>query len=217
MIQVGLMRHYDPQHVAVREAVESGAIGQPLLLRGWHRNPPDVTPPSSSDILIQAAVHDLYSARWLLGQEVSEVHVRGVMIEPDRSDQLDLQLITMSMSDGALAVLEVNKNARSGYEVGVEITGSAGIVSTAPHHTPVVRSEGELRQRVEPDWLERFGTAYRLEAEAWVLAAASGTATGPDAADGCVTLAAALAAVESLRSGRPVPISLPELPPAPSG
>jgi myo-inositol 2-dehydrogenase/D-chiro-inositol 1-dehydrogenase len=38
LVQVGFMRRYDPQHVAVKEAVASGAVGTPVLFRGWHRN-----------------------------------------------------------------------------------------------------------------------------------------------------------------------------------
>jgi predicted dehydrogenase len=31
------MRRYDPQHVAVEEAVKSGAFGKPVVFKGWHR------------------------------------------------------------------------------------------------------------------------------------------------------------------------------------
>lgn len=212
LLQVGLMRHYDPQHVAVKSALDAGAVGLPLMFRGWHRNPPEPAPPTSTEVLVNSAVHDLYSARWLLGQEVREVSVRGTTIDPRRTDQLDLQLVTMVMSDGALATIEVNKNSGFGYEVGVEITGSQGMVSTPPHHTPVVRREGGIRQRVEPDWLERFTVAYVREVRAWTDAAVIGRAEGPSAWDGYLTLAAALAGAASIDRGTPVPVPIPERP-----
>ena len=38
LVQVGFMRRYDPQHVDVKNVAASGAIGQPVLFKGWHRN-----------------------------------------------------------------------------------------------------------------------------------------------------------------------------------
>ena len=36
-MQVGFMRRHDPQHVAVKETVKSGAFGKPVVFKGWHR------------------------------------------------------------------------------------------------------------------------------------------------------------------------------------
>ena len=36
LVQVGLMRTFDPQHTALRRAIDAGEIGRPLLLRGIH-------------------------------------------------------------------------------------------------------------------------------------------------------------------------------------
>ncbi|NOY56510.1 MAG: Gfo/Idh/MocA family oxidoreductase [Actinobacteria bacterium] len=212
LLQVGLMRHYDPQHVAVKQAIDRGEIGRPLMFRGWHRNPPEATPPTSKEVLVNSAVHDLYSARWLLGDEISEVYVRGTTINPERSDQLDLQLITMAMAGGAIASIEVNKDSGFGYEVGVEISGSHGMVTTAPHHTPVVRQEGHMRQSVEPDWLERFVVAYIREVQAWSMSVLEDRPEGPTAWDGYLTLAAALAGAKSIEKGTPVRVDQPARP-----
>lgn len=212
LLQVGLMRHYDPQHVAVKDALDAGAVGRPLMFRGWHRNPPEATRPTSAEILINSAVHDIYSARWLLGQEVAEIYVQGTTIDPKRTDQLDLQLVSMAMNGGALAIIEVNKDSGFGYEVGVEVTGSKGIVSTPPHHSPIIRYDGEMRQRVEPDWLRRFAIAYVREVQAWTTAVAARRAKGPSAWDGYLTLAAALAGAESIKRGAPVEVEIPDQP-----
>ncbi|GBD84320.1 inositol 2-dehydrogenase/D-chiro-inositol 3-dehydrogenase [bacterium BMS3Abin02] len=212
LLQVGLMRRYDPQHVAVKEAIDRGEIGRPLMFRGWHRNPPEATPPTSKEVLVNSAVHDLYSARWLLEDEISEIYVRGTTINPERSDQLDLQLITMAMAGGAIASIEVNKDSGFGYEVGVEISGSHGMVTTAPHDTPVVRQDGHIRQSVEPDWLERFAVAYVREVQAWSTAVLEDRPEGPTAWDGYLTLAAALTGATSIQTGVPVKVDRPARP-----
>ncbi len=212
LLQVGLMRHYDPQHVAVRDALQRGDIGRPLMFRGWHRNPPEAHPPSSEEVLVNSAVHDIYSARWLLNDDIKEVFVRGTTINPERTDQFDLQLLTMVMAGGAIAMVEVNKDSGFGYEVGVEISGSHGMVTTAPHHTPVIRQDLAMRQEVEPDWLARFAVAYIIEAQAWVASVRNQRPEGPTAWDGFMTLGAALAGAESIKTGKPVSIDIPERP-----
>jgi myo-inositol 2-dehydrogenase/D-chiro-inositol 1-dehydrogenase len=213
LLQVGLMRHYDPQHVAVRDALRRGDIGRPLMFRGWHRNPPEARPPTSEEVLVNAAVHDIYSTRWLLNDEISEVFVRGTTIHPERTDQLDLQVVTMVMTGGAIAWVEVNKDSGFGYEVGVEISGSHGMVTTAPHHTPVVRQDGAMSQSVEIDWLERFAEAYIIQVRAWVASVINVRPEGPTAWDGYLTLGAALAGVKSLETGAPVTFDTPARPP----
>jgi myo-inositol 2-dehydrogenase/D-chiro-inositol 1-dehydrogenase len=212
LLQVGLMRHYDPQHVAVRDALRRGDIGRPLMFRGWHRNPPEARPPTSEEVLVNAAVHDIYSTRWLLNDEISEVFVRGTTIHPERTDQLDLQAVTMVMTGGAIAWVEVNKDSGFGYEVGVEISGSHGMVTTAPHHTPVVRQDGAMSQSVEIDWLERFAEAYIIQVRAWVASVINVRPEGPTAWDGYLTLGAALAGVKSLETGAPVTFDTPVRP-----
>jgi myo-inositol 2-dehydrogenase/D-chiro-inositol 1-dehydrogenase len=210
LLQVGFVRHYDADHLAVRDAVRGGAIGRPLLFRGWHRNPPEATPPSSVEVVVGSAIHDLDSARWFLSQEIIEVNARGTVIHPDITDQLHLQIITLVMSGGGLGVIEVNKDAALGYEVGVEIIGSAGLVSSLPHEIPEAKGDGQGAQA--PDWSAWFADAYLAEIQAWSRSAAKGTAEGPSAWDGYRSLAAATAAVESLQRGVPVTIDDPPIP-----
>lgn len=208
LLQVGFVRHYDADHLALHDAVRGGAIGRPLLFRGWHRNPPDSPPPSSVEVLVGAAIHDLDSARWLLSQEIIEVTARGTVVHPEMTDQLHLQIITLVMSGGGLGVIEVNKDAALGYEVGVEIVGSAGLVSTPPHQNLKAKGQGVGDQSAE--WSAWFADAYVAEVQAWSRSAAQGTADGPSAWDGYRSLAAARAAVESLQRG--VPVTIDDLP-----
>jgi myo-inositol 2-dehydrogenase/D-chiro-inositol 1-dehydrogenase len=212
LLQVGLMRHYDPQHVAVKETLDNGDIGRPLMFRGWHRNPPEARPPTSEEVLVNSAVHDIYSTRWLLNDEIAEIFVRGTTINPERTDQFDLQLVTMVTAGGAIAIVEVNKDSGFGYEVGVEISGSHGMVTTAPHHTPVVRQDGNMSQVVEPDWLARFAIAYVIEVQAWTASILNERPEGPTAWDGYLTLGAALAGAKSIETGSAVKVDIPDRP-----
>ena len=80
---------------------------------------------------------------------------------------------------GGLASIEVNLASNYGYEVIVEVSGEAGTLRTPSISSPILRKGGGASRAVEPDWLERFEMAYRIEAEAWVRAAREGGATGP--------------------------------------
>jgi myo-inositol 2-dehydrogenase/D-chiro-inositol 1-dehydrogenase len=214
LVQVGFMRRYDPQHVAVKRAVESGAIGRPVLFKGWHRNVGGESSVQSESVVIGSAIHDLDSARWLTGQEIEDVFVRGVCTEPISSPGAwDLQVIQMTMSGGCLATIEVYVNARYGYDVGVEIVGDQGTAQTTPSARAVVRRNLAQAQAVERDWLERFDTAYISELQNWSDTLRRGDPpSGPSAWDGYTSLLAAEACIKSIRSGQVERLPLQESP-----
>ena len=204
LVQVGFMRRYDPQHVAVKEAVESGAVGAPVLFKGWHRNVGFGQDKGSESVVINATIHDLDSTRWFLGQEIEEVYVRGVNTEPELGeDVLDLQLIQLTTTGGCMGTIETYVASRYGYEVGVEVVGERGTVQIAPLAGAVVRRDRAASQRIEDDWLDRFHTAYVIEVQEWIESLVNGAPAGPDAWDGYASLVVADACIASLRSGTP--------------
>ena len=211
LVQVGFMRRYDPQHVAVAEAVASGAVGRPFLFKGTHRNLSAASGATSESILFNSAVHDLDSARWLLGAEIEDVYVRGADTA-GTGEALDLQVIQLGMGGGRLATVEVYVNAGYGYEVDAEVVGDEGTVSIAPADAPVLRSGLNAGRSVEKDWLERFPEAYVLEMQRWIEDLHAGDMTGPDAWDGYMALLAVEACVASVESGVTERLRAPEIP-----
>ena len=212
LVQVGFMRRYDPQHVDVKNVTLSGAIGRPVLFKGWHRNvriPPGADSPW---VVINAAIHDLDSARWMLDAEVEEVFVRGLNTTGSGEGEFDLQLIQLTFADGRLATIEVNVDARFGYEVGVELVGAYGTAHTAPPSGAVVRLDRAFSQRVDGDWLGRFEPAYTIELQEWVGSIAEGRPPTPDSWDGYASLVVAGACIASIRSESPEVVAVPEKP-----
>src|ERR687898_3527159 len=61
LVQVGFMRRYDPQHVAVKEAVASGSIGEPMLFKGWDRNLDQEPGLASEGGVIKSTLHQPHS------------------------------------------------------------------------------------------------------------------------------------------------------------
>src|SRR5215218_8442603 len=161
LVQVGFMRRYDPQHVAVKEAVDTGTVGAPVVFKGWHRNA-DLDPGIDSEwVVINAMIHDIDSARWFIEEEIEEVYVRGKNTAPKLGKAVwDVQLVQFSTTGGRMGSIETNVVSHYGYEVGVEVVCERGIVRTEMPAGAVVRRDYAASQRIEDGWLDRFHTAY---------------------------------------------------------
>ena len=213
VVQVGFMRRYDPRHLDVKSAIDSGDIGQPVLFKGAHRNAGALPGTSSESILVNSAIHDLDSARWMLGQEIEEVYVHGTNTGAAADGEvLDLQVIQLKLGGGCLANIEVYVNAGYGYEVDLEVVGDAGTIHVAPANAPQLRKQRYAGHSVEGDWLERFPAAYVLEMRRWTEDLHSGKLTGPDAWDGYISLLAVETCISSLQSGSKEPFKRPQRP-----
>ncbi len=207
LIQLGFMRVYDPAHRALQAALTEGRLGRPLLFRGLHTNLATGHPRSAADVIINSAVHDFHSARWLMADEVASVQAQHVPARPDQPDSCRLLLVQLRFAGGALGSVEVNAASGYGYEVEVALTCEHGMASTGPQPEPWLRSAGQQGQAVPPDWLVRFEQAYVLELQDWIRSLRAGQAHGPSAWDGYISLAIAEAARHSLASGQPTGIT----------
>jgi myo-inositol 2-dehydrogenase/D-chiro-inositol 1-dehydrogenase len=213
LVQVGFMRRYDPQHVAVKAAVTSGSIGEPRLFKGWHRNLDQEPGLDSAAVVTTSTIHDLDSARWFLGEEIEEVYALGVNTAPKLGeDVLNLQLIQFSTTGGRLGTIETNVVSGYGYEVGAELVGELGTVQIAPPSGAVVRRERTVYQSVEEDWLQRFHEAYVIELRSWIEALQISNPAGPDAWDGYASLVVADACIASLHTGSPQKVPVLQAP-----
>src|SRR3954470_14373722 len=63
LVQVGFMRRFDPAYRALKEIVDSGAIGTPLLFHSAHRNPSVPSHYTANMAINDTAVHDIDVAR----------------------------------------------------------------------------------------------------------------------------------------------------------
>ena len=214
LIAVGFMRRFDLQHMAVKQAVDAGAIGRPILFKGVHRNP--MVPPHLPGpiVVTNSAIHDIDSTRWLLGQEITEVYVRGVRTHTSFSEETqDMLLMQMVLSGNCLATVEASVAVEYGYEVSAEVVGERGTVMTLQPDEALVRAKGARSVAVPQSHLVRFPAAYIPEFEDWIRSIQTDhTFTGANAWDGYMSLLVTDACIASLQCGTPVSVETPEKP-----
>lgn len=212
LIQVGFMRRYDPAYRALKDTLDSGVIGTPLLMHCIHRNASVPAHYTSDMTIVDTAVHEIDLVRWLFAEEIVATRV----LFPRRSGRSgairDPLMVLLELSGGALVDVEVSVNIAYGYDIRGEVVGESGTVALAENHPVVLKSAGSLAGSIPADWRERFVRAYDIEIQAWLDAVAAGTTTGPSAWDGLAATLTTDAALRSAGSGERVAITLPEKP-----
>ena len=209
LIAVGFNRRFDPQHVAVRQMVEAGEIGRPILFKGVHRNPTIPPHRPGAVVVTNSGIHDLDAPRWLLGQEIAEVYVRGVRTHASFSPETqDMLLMQMVLSGECLATVEVSVAMEYGYEVSAEIVGERGTAMTLQPDMALLRARQARSVPVSTDGIGRFQEAYVAEMTQWVHSIRAGQAfAGAHVWDGYMATLAAEACIQSLQRGTPVSVS----------
>lgn len=186
MVQMGFMRRFDEGYRAARDVVASGELGEVLLVLAQTH---DFEPPSdaylavSGGIFADMLIHEFDIVRFVTGREILEVTAAGtnrsLPLLADREDYATVA-VTAHLDDGGLAVITGVRRDPIGYDVRMEVFGTADSVAVGlDPHTPIRTLEPGLELPQPPvtvGWLERFGAAYRAEMEAFVeLAAGSGS------------------------------------------
>jgi myo-inositol 2-dehydrogenase/D-chiro-inositol 1-dehydrogenase len=210
-LQVGFHRRYDPDWRAATERIRSGELGDVYLFRTSLR---DMRPPSieylrgSGGLFIDATIHDLDAARWMVG-EVDEVTAIGAALSGPafaETGDVDNAIVTLRFADGALGVIDNSRVAGYGYECSTEVVGSRATVRIAHHRR--VNNEWLTPGSVATDWVadfaERYAQAYLLELEDFAAAVSEDrdcAVTGEDALSAFVL---AQACERSFRESRPV-------------
>jgi myo-inositol 2-dehydrogenase / D-chiro-inositol 1-dehydrogenase len=211
--QIGFNRRFDPAHASVHDAVASGAIGDPHLVRISSRDP--APPPldyvrHSGGLFLDMTIHDFDMARFVTGSEVVEVYARAaVRVDAGFGEfgDVDTAVITLVHENGCLTTIDNSRQALYGYDQRVEAFGSAGMAASENplEHTAVVRTREGTRAPTLPFfYLQRYIPSYLHEWQAFVRAVAGGEATPVGPEDARAPLVLGLAAWKSVREDRPV-------------
>ena len=216
MFQVGFNRRFDKNFMKVREAIASGEIGEPHILRITSRDP--APPPIeyvkiSGGMFLDMTIHDFDMARYLIGSEVEELYAIGdVRIDPEIGEvgDIDTAIITLRFQNGVLATIDNSREAVYGYDQRVEVFGSKGMVTVGNLSTDTVTlHNGTGRRAANPPYffVERYKDAYLSELKAFVTCILDNTQTPVSGEDGRAPVVMGYAALKSLRANMPVKIA----------
>ena len=203
LIQVGFMRRFDPEYTALQKLIADGGLGKPLMVHCAHRNPAVGDHFNSEFMIRDSVVHEVDSARFLLGEELTSVEViRGASTSNAPHGVHDPMLVIFETESGALVTVESFVRTGVAYEVRAEVVGERGSALIGLDQNLQVKStDGRWGGAITPSFVERFGQAYDVELQRWVDAAKAGTIDGPSAWDGYAAVAVCEAGVQALRSG----------------
>ena len=212
-LMVGFNRRFDPSFAALRRRLAAGEIGrlETLTITSRDPSPPPATyAAQSGGVFRDMTIHDLDMARFLLGEEPTEVYAAAAsLVDPEigRAGDYDTVAITLRTAGGAICVVQNSRRATYGYDQRIEAHGAKGMLRAGNATATTVESADADGFRTEPAlpfFLERYAAAYAAELDAFVGAVLDGTPAAPTGEDGLRALLLADAATESARSGAPV-------------
>jgi predicted dehydrogenase len=212
-LQVGFMRHYDPAYVAAMRRIEGGEIGEPVIFKsvGRDRDEPPLAALQSGIngmLLYTNTIHDFDLARWMMRDEVIEVHTYStVAVRPQVAQYGDVVAGTVNLkySRGAIGNIESFAQAVYAYDVRTEVLGSKGAVfiGTVNKSPAVFLTKDGATQVLEDHFLSRFADAYVLEAQDFVHNVLHDKPLQVTGENGIKSLQIAVAAERSHKSGQP--------------
>ena len=215
-LMVGFNRRFDPHFRAVRAEIDKGTVGEVEMVVITSRDPG--APPveyikRSGGIFRDMTIHDFDMARFLLGEEISEVvATAAVLVDPaiGTAGDFDSVQVLLKTASGRQAMISNSRRATYGYDQRIEVHGSKGAVSAEnqrPVSIEVATGAGYTRPPLHDFFMTRYTEAYAAEIATFI-AALNGTGKAePTGEDGLVALALADAAVKSVAEGRVVKMS----------
>jgi myo-inositol 2-dehydrogenase/D-chiro-inositol 1-dehydrogenase len=216
-VQIGFQRRYDAGYVKARRAARSGELGWIHTLRATTLDPQP--PPadyiaSSGGLFRDCAVHDFDVIRWVTGREVTEVYAlganRGAGFFREAGD-VDTASAMLTLDDATLALVSNSRYNGAGYDVRLELLGSAGSLSVGLDDRMPMRSAeagaGFPTGRPYQGFTERFRSAYEAELAAFCDLAAGAAPGHPTMEDALAAFYVAEACELSRARGEPVELA----------
>jgi myo-inositol 2-dehydrogenase / D-chiro-inositol 1-dehydrogenase len=219
VVQVGFQRRFDAGYEAARAAVANGSVGRVLSMRAATHDPfppPAAYIAASGGIYCDLHIHDFDAIRFVSGEEVTQVYADGAGLDAPwigELEDVDVAAAILKLSGGGLVILSGTRRDPLGYDVRLEVFGTADSIAVGQSPRSPIRSvepdSGPPPPDAYRDFWDRFKPAYRKELAAFVATVRTGGPSLCSLAEARAALAIALATERSRAEGRPV--SLDEL------
>lgn len=216
-VQVGFNRRYDAGFVAARAEVSSGKLGKIHTVRSTTMDPAPPPPEYvavSGGIFRDCSVHDFDTIRWMTGREAVEVYAAGGNRGADyiqAAGDVDTAASTLTLDDGALALVSNSRHNGRGYDTRMEIHGFEDCIAAGLEDKLPLRSTepGATFPAGKPHhfFMDRFTAAYRAELAAFAEVVAGKRKSPCTVADAIEASRIAEACTISVQQHRIVPMA----------
>jgi len=206
-------RRFDPHFRSLKRKLDAGAVGK---LETLHITSHDPSPPPPSYVAVSGglfkdmAIHDFDMARWVLGEDPSEVFAAGAcLVDPEigKLGDIDTAKVILRTASGKLCVISNSRRSGYGYDQRIEAFGSAGALraGNVTESTVEAWTEGGAQaDQFQNFFLDRYAAAYKFEMAHFADMIARNAAPEIGYRDGVAALALATAAQASMQAGAPV-------------
>jgi myo-inositol 2-dehydrogenase/D-chiro-inositol 1-dehydrogenase len=213
LVTIGFVRRYDPSYAYAKRKIDEGAIGKPILFRSESADMDETAAfqvefsKTSGGVFLDASIHDMDLARWMLGSEVETVYcVGGCYSHPGFEQYQDADNATAlyRFENGSAACITVSRTAIHGHETHAEVIGTRGslVIGRPPRSNRVdICDENGVRTECVRDFYERFEEAFLVEAEEFVDCILERRPPRVSLRDAAAATRIAIAATQSYRSG----------------
>jgi len=216
-LQIGFMRRYDPAYAAAMKRIAAGEIGEPVIFKSVGRDkdaPPLAAYQSNVNgmLFYNNTIHDFDLARWLMRDEVTEVHsYTTVAVRPEVAEYGDVvaSVVNLKYNNGAIGNVESYVQAIYGYDVRTEIIGSKGsiLVGTLQQTPAVFLDSNGASQTLADHFLSRFADAYLGEIRDFAQSTLQDRTPRVTGEDGLKALEIAVAAENSHLQAKPCSVA----------
>lgn len=214
-LQVGYQRRFDTAFVRVERAIVAGDLGKIMIINSATRDPPSnpqgwsIDPKLGGNIWLDTSSHDFDAIRFLSKAEVTEVYAEATVLVHEHFKPLgmwDTVLVTLKMSNGALAHVDSCQWTVYGYDVRAEVFGTkaAAFVGMGYNSDSRILQGGSLTEDLPQTFQQRFGQAYRDELVDFADCIMSEREPKVSGADGKKGVEIGLACAESITRHAPV-------------
>lgn len=205
-----------PEFARATAAVRAGAVGTPAAIRtrrggpmprawnDWYANFQ-----MSGGCVLDLIIHDFDWLRWTFG-EVERVYARG--LAGARLPDFDYALVTLRFRSGAVGHVEGTWADPGGFKATLEIAGDAGLLEynfNQPAAIPLrvaLAGTGEAQRGVAIPESPTAANPYQEELTHFLDCIERGVPPSISPQDGREAVRIALAALESIQTGRVVPL-----------
>ena len=175
-LQVGFMRRFDESYIEAKKILDSGEIGDLVLIKS-HTRGPSIPKPWMYDIsksngpLAEVNSHDIDTLRWFAGSEIESLYaIAGNYRCPDAKaefpDFYDNVLVSLRFFNGVQGEIDGAQGVQYGYDAHTEILGTRGVIHIGRSQDQFITTcnlNGKQSTPYMTSWRKLFKDAYLEE------------------------------------------------------